>query len=179
MGDYEITGNQMHDRDSALDYVMRVFEKRKKTEAKYGRSAEITDLVIEENITLTDKGVKNCFTANLQYDLYENGSSISSTDHCYVQGKHSKTKEKAIKSLDAEIFEKNKSGKITLQRTNSYNIIEDVRNKTFTAYCHCKQLFANDVERKKFESHRLDRQLDENSRLVDSWPEWKRGTRIS
>jgi len=117
MGDYEITGNEMHDRESALDYVMRVFEKWQKKEA--------------------------------------------------------------IESLDAEIFEKNKSGKIKLKRDNTFNIIEDVRDKSFTAYCYCSPLYANDAERKEFEFSEFNRHIDDNSRDVESWPEWKRSTRIS
>ncbi len=179
MGDYEITGNQMHDRESALDYVMSVFTNWQKKEVEYGRSAEITDLVIHESIALTDKGPKSFFTANLQYDLLENGSKVIDTNHSYVQGKASKTKKEAIDSLDAEIFEKNKSGKIKLQRNNAFSIMEDVRNKTFTAYCRCSLIYANDAERKAFKFSEFNRQLDENSRNIASWPEWKRSTRIS
>ena len=62
--------------------------------------------MIHESITSTENGMKSYFTANLRYDLFENSSKVVNTDPCYVQGKASKTKEEAIYSLDAEIFEK-------------------------------------------------------------------------
>lgn len=175
MGNYDIAGNAKPDRESALDYVMNKFEDRKKTEARYGREAVLTDLVVNENVTVTQGTESRSFAAHLGYDLISNGKRVVETNPGYVQGKECKTRREAIESLDDAIVAKSKKLRVRLERGDKYCVQEDVQKKTFVAYCFCDNVFASEKERKEAELKDFNRILDENSREVDGWPEWKRG----
>ncbi|MBI4140274.1 hypothetical protein HY485_00395 [Candidatus Woesearchaeota archaeon] len=174
MGDYSIEGNAKHDRKSALEYVGNKFEERKKTEAHYGRKAVLTDIVVDEMVTITHGIESRSFRATLEYDLLEDGKKVIKTDRNYVQGVECKTQKAAVLSLDKAILAKSKKLNVRLERSDKYAIRENVTAKKFVAYCFCERIYANEAERKNAAVMNLDAVLDENSREVDSWPEWKR-----
>lgn len=175
MVNYEIAGNRKPDRESALDFVLKKFEDRKEKEARYGRKAVLTDLVVNENVTITHCTESHSFAAHLGYDLIADGKRVIETNPGYIQGKECKTRREAIESLDDAIIAKSKKLRVRLERGDKYGVQEDVQKKTFVAYCFCDNVFANEKERKEAELKEFNRILDENSREVDGWPEWKRG----
>ena len=175
MGDYEISGNPKHSRKDALDYVLNKFKSHVRTAKNDCASGEITDLVVDEVVTVTHGVESSSFTAHLEYNLIKGRNRVLDTDARNVGGKPCKTKRDAVNSLNDEIAAINKKSRTKLQLGDRYHILEDTKKKTFVAHCYCERVFASEEERKNAELSDFNRNLDEVAREVDGWPYWKRG----